>query len=136
MTPLLLPLEYPALFLAGLVLGLGICSTTCLPIMGACLLGSSRKATDGLFAAAAFTAGRLLTATLLGGICGVAGGAIKDALGVPALMGLAGVLTIGAGMYLIVRPRQPACQSCPKAGAPPLLLGLASPLIPCLPYAA
>ena len=62
MTPLLLPLEYPALFLAGMALGLGVCSATCLPLMGACLLGNSRRPADGLYAAAAFTLGRLLTA--------------------------------------------------------------------------
>ncbi len=132
MTPLSLPLEYLALFLAGLALGLGVCSTTCLPLMGACLLGNSRRPADGLYAAAAFTLGRLFTATVLGGLCGAAGGTLSPS----ALIAISGLVTLGAGVYLLARPRPGACRSCPKAGTPPLLLGLASPLIPCLPYGA
>jgi sulfite exporter TauE/SafE len=136
MTAFSLPLEYPALFLAGLALGLGVCSTTCLPLMGACLLGNSRRPADGLYAAAAFTLGRLFTATVLGGICGVFGGVLKSALDGSSLIALSGLVTLAAGVYLMARPRKAACTSCQKAGAPPLLLGLASPLIPCLPYVA
>jgi sulfite exporter TauE/SafE len=131
-----LPLTLPALFLAGLAFGLGICSTSCLPLVGTCILGNSRKAGDGFWALASFACGRLLTAGLLGGLCGGLGQAAMAWLKTPSMTLASGFFTLMAGLFLLFRPRCGECASRKRAGTPPLFLGLASPLVPCLPYAA
>ncbi|TYT76037.1 sulfite exporter TauE/SafE family protein [Desulfobotulus mexicanus] len=131
-----LPLEFPALFLAGLAFGLGICSTSCLPLMGTCILGNSRKPSDGILALLSFISGRLFTAGLLGAIFGGLGQAAMARLETPSMTLASGLFTLLAGLFLLFRPRCSGCASRKRAAAPPLLLGLASPLVPCLPYAA
>ncbi|TWI74182.1 sulfite exporter TauE/SafE [Desulfobotulus alkaliphilus] len=131
-----LPMEFPALFLAGLAFGLGICSTSCLPLMGTCILGNSRKASDGILALLSFVCGRLFTAGLIGAIFGRLGQAAMARLETPSMALASGLFTLLAGLFLLFRPRCSGCASRKRAAAPPLLLGLASPLVPCLPYAA
>ncbi|MCW7754011.1 sulfite exporter TauE/SafE family protein [Desulfobotulus sp. H1] len=132
----LLPLEFPALFLAGLAFGLGICSTSCLPLVGTCILGNSRSRGDGLAALLSFSGGRLLTAALLGALFGGMGQAAMAWLKTPSMTLASGVLTVAAGIFLVLRPRCGGCRSRGRNRTPPLMLGLASPLVPCLPYAA
>lgn len=131
-----LPMAFPALFLAGLAFGLTVCSVTCLPLVGACIMGNSRSGTDGLRAFVGFACGRLVTASLLGALCAALGRTVLAPLGLPVLTLVAGGVTLGAGLLLLFRPRCAACAKRSKAHTPPLLLGLASPLVPCVPYMA
>lgn len=131
-----LPAEYPTLFLAGLAAGFGICSLTCLPLLGACLLGNSREKGDGLRAALTYSTGRLLSAATAGAFCGYLGHLASEIVKSPLLFILSGIFTLAAGIYLLIHPR-PACCDCRRhATTPPLLLGLSGSLIPCLPNAA
>lgn len=131
-----LPLEFPALFLTGVAFGTGFCSISCLPAISACILGNSRKKADGLSAMASFSAGKLLVATLLGGVCAGLGRALLESLGTDFFSGASGLFTLFAGLVLIFRPARTSCDKRCAGHAPPFLLGMASPFTPCLPYAA
>lgn len=132
----MLPMEFTALFLTGLGFGVGICSISCLPVISACILGNSRKGSDGFYALISFSAGKLVTAALLGALCAIVGRTLMADIKPEVFAQASGLLTIFAGLVLFFRP---ACTSCGEKKArqtSPFLLGMASPLTPCLPYAA
>lgn len=131
-----LPTDFTALFIVGLSFGFGVCSVSCLPLVGAYIIGNSRKSADGCWALLSFACGRLFTASILGGICAGLGQAVVKSLETPVMTLISGIFTLSAGLFILVRPRCVHCRANNRAHTPPFILGLASPLVPCLPYAA
>jgi hypothetical protein len=127
--------ELAGAFVLGLTMGLTACAASCLPFIGTWVFagaGGGRVAAGDL---SLFLAGRLLGYAVLGAAAGYAGDGLIKALNGPAghiAIGLAG---IAAGAALLARPRQHRPCHVSGCGMPPLALGVALSLSPCVPLA-
>jgi cytochrome c-type biogenesis protein len=137
-----------SIWLLGVSMGMTACTVTCLPVLGTWALGRASRGTEAFAHTAAFMAGRLAAYTLLGGIAGLAGMGLAKALGGPVGNFAIGTASVVAGLWLTARPSHPcgepgtATVRFHRAGAarrdnlPPVLLGAALALTPCMPLAS
>lgn len=137
-----------SVWLLGVSMGLTACTVTCLPFMGTWALGRASRQGEALAHTAAFLAGRVATYTLLAALAGAAGQGFIRALGGSWGNGVIGAASILAGLWLVARPagvrRAPAAAVMPlhfqrrpqSDGFPPLFLGAALSLTPCVPLAS
>jgi len=148
-------------WLLGVSMGLTACTVTCLPFMGTWALGRASGQREALLHTGVFLGGRIFTYTVLAALAGAAGLGLAKALG-----GTWGNVAIGgasilAGLWLLAKPAGTGCSSglmpstatasaVPPAptfavvhmhrrkgdSLPPLFLGAALSLTPCVPLAS
>lgn len=137
-------------WLLGVSMGLTACTVTCLPFMGTWALGRASGRTEAFLHTGIFLAGRIATYTLLATLAAGVGAGLAQALG-----GVWGNVAIGgasilAGLWLLrpsrrcagVSPRlslgaaQPLRFHRRRDSLPPLFLGAALSLAPCVPLAS
>lgn len=137
-------------WLLGVSMGLTACTVTCLPFMGTWALGRASGQREALLHTGVFLGGRVVTYTVLAALAGAAGLGLAKALG-----GSWGNLVIGgasilAGLWLLAKPVGRGCGTVPPTPAftvvhvhrrkadslPPLFLGAALSLTPCVPLAS
>lgn len=135
-------MEEPALlsiWFMGAAMGLTACAATCLPFLGTYAFGQGGGAAAGLSLTGAFLAGKVAAYAVLGGIAGLAGDWLTDALGGTAgTVALTGA-AVAAGVWLLVPPkkRPNGCATLQRGrNLPPFVLGFALSLIPCAPLTA
>lgn len=121
-------------FVLGASVGLTACAVSCLPFIGTWAMARGQGGWAAAEDLAAFLAGRLAGYALLGGLAGWAGESLGRALSGPAghlAIGLAG---IAAGLALVAGGGKSG-KSCAatRFGLPPLALGAALSLTPCMP---
>jgi cytochrome c-type biogenesis protein len=145
-------------WLLGVSMGMTACTVTCLPFMGTWALGRASGRGEAFLHTGVFLAGRVLTYTLLAALAGAIGVGLAKALGGSLGNAVIGVASIGAGLWLLLRPAR-GCGAVPHAGhsmpprltfpeaqpirfqrkrdsLPPLFLGAALSLTPCTPLAS
>lgn len=137
-------------WLLGVSMGLTACTVTCLPFMGTWALGRASGRVEAFLHAGVFLAGRVATYTLLATLAAGVGSGLVQALG-----GAWGNVAIGgasllAGLWLLrpsghcagVSPRLSLREVRPVRihrrgdSLPPLFLGAALSLTPCVPLAS
>lgn len=125
-------------WLLGLSMGLTACTVTCLPFMGAWVLGRGGGNRAALRDTGVFLLGRVTAYSLLGGLAGALGAWLTQTLsgGVGNLF--VGVASIIAGVWLLLPARRNGSCSAARngAGTPPFLLGFSLSLTPCAPLAS
>lgn len=128
------PAGVASAWLLGLGLGMTACTATCLPYMGAWVLGRERGAVLG--DTAVFLAGRVAAYGLMGLSAGLAGAWLTRALegGIGHLV--LGVVSLAAGLWLLLGRTQRGCAASRRGRASPLALGFALSLTPCAPLAS
>ncbi|WIM04856.1 MAG: sulfite exporter TauE/SafE family protein [Candidatus Nitricoxidivorans perseverans] len=136
------------IWLLGVSMGMTACTVTCLPFMGTWALGRASGQREAFLHAGVFLAGRMATYTLLAALAGAAGLGLAKALGGAWGNGVIGAASILAGLWLLARPASPGCKAAslsPVApvrlhrrhdSLPPLFLGAALSLTPCMPLAS
>lgn len=138
-----------AIWLLGVSMGLTACTVTCLPFMGTWALGRASGRREALLHTGVFLGGRVFTYTLLGLLAGAAGLGLAKALGGPWGNAAIGAASVLAGVWLLARPPGRSCATAaPSPTAPirihrprsdhlpPLFLGAALSLTPCVPLAS
>lgn len=127
-----------AVWLLGASLGLTACTATCLPFMGAWVLGRGGTQRQTLRDTALFIGGRILAYTLLGILAAGAGVWLAQAMRGGTGNLLIGCASIAAGGWLLhpVRTHTPCGAARKAGGTPPLLLGFSLSLTPCAPLAS
>ncbi|BBI99630.1 hypothetical protein FGKAn22_13230 [Ferrigenium kumadai] len=138
--PSLLPQQTTlfTVWLLGVSLGLTACTATCLPFMGAWVLGRGGTQLDALRDTMLFAGGRIVAYAMLGAIAGGAGMWLSTMLRGGTGNLVIGLASIAAGIWL-VRPTiaHKPCGIVRKAGnSPPMLLGFSLSLTPCAPLAS
>ena len=144
-------------WLLGVSMGLTACTVTCMPFMGTWALGRASGQREAFLHTGVFLAGRVTTYTVLAALAGAVGLGLAQALGGTWGNAVIGGTSILAGLWLLARPAGKACATAPgyAAGAadavspaptfqtvrfqrkadtlPPLFLGAALSLTPCMP---
>ena len=138
-------------WLLGVSMGLTACTVTCLPFMGTWALGRASGQREALLHTGVFLGGRVFTYTVLAALAGAAGLGLAKALGGTWGNAVIGGASILAGLWLIARPPAKACGAVSPAptfpapvhvhrrkadSLPPLFLGAALSLTPCMPLAS
>lgn len=148
-------------WLLGVSMGLTACTVTCLPFMGTWALGRASGQREALLHTGVFLGGRVFTYTVLAALAGAAGLGLANALGGTWGNAVIGGTSILAGIWLLARPVGKACGAVPMHEAetahavppaptfaviqvhrrkadslPPLFLGAALSLTPCVPLAS
>ncbi len=150
-------------WLLGVSMGLTACTVTCLPFMGTWALGRASGQREAFVHTGVFLAGRVTTYTLLAALSGAVGFGLAQALGGPLGNTLIGAASVLAGLWLLAKPTGKACSAVLPAGRPsgrkrpeeaaptfapvqvhrrkadslpPLFLGAALSLTPCMPLAS
>lgn len=137
-------------WLLGVSMGLTACTVTCLPFMGTWALGRASGQREALLHTGVFLGGRVFTYTVLAALAGAAGLGLAKALGGTWGNAVIGGTSILAGIWLLARPVGKACGAVPPAptsaviqvhrrkadSLPPLFLGAALSLTPCVPLAS
>jgi len=138
--PALLPQQTSllAVWLLGVSLGLTACTATCLPFMGAWVLGRGGTQVQALRDTALFVSGRIVAYAVLGAVAAGAGTWLAQAMRGGSGNLVIGFASIGAGVWLLRSSRmRPSCAAARGAGGtPPLLLGFSLSLTPCAPLAS
>lgn len=128
------PAGVASAWLLGLSLGLTACTVTCLPYMGAWVMGRERG--TALADTVAFLAGRVTAYALLGLAAGLAGAwltqVLQGGIGHVAI----GVASLAAGLWLLRGTSRRGCAAGRRAHASPLAMGFALSLTPCAPLAS
>lgn len=125
-------------WLLGVSLGLTACTATCLPFMGAWVLGRGGTQLQVLRDTGLFATGRILAYTMLGAVAAAAGTWLSQAMRGGTGHLVIGFASIAAGIWLLraAKPHSP-CSVAKSAGStPPLLLGFSLSLTPCAPLAS
>lgn len=125
-------------WLLGVSLGLTACTATCLPFMGAWVLGRGGTQLQVLRDTGLFATGRILAYTMLGAVAAAAGTWLSQAMRGGTGHLVIGFASIAAGIWLLraARPHS-LCGVAKSAGStPPLLLGFSLSLTPCAPLAS
>jgi thiol:disulfide interchange protein DsbD len=135
----------------GVSMGLTACTVTCLPFMGTWALGRASGQREALLHTGVFLGGRVATYTVLATLAGAAGLGLAKALGGTWGNAVIGGASILAGLWLIAKPTGKACSAMSPASTlmapvhvhrrkadslPPLFLGAALSLTPCMPLAS
>jgi thiol:disulfide interchange protein DsbD len=137
------------LWLLGVSMGMTACTVTCLPFMGTWALGRASGRAEAFLHTGIFLAGRVLTYTLLAALAGAIGVGLAQSLGGSLGNSVIGGASILAGLWLLRRPAR-ACGGVPprltsaqpirfrkqRDTLPPLFLGAALSLTPCMPLAS
>lgn len=139
------------LWLLGVSMGMTACTVTCLPFMGTWALGRASGRAEAFMHTGVFLAGRVLTYTLLAALAGAIGVGLAQSLGGSLGNAVIGGASIVAGLWLLRRPAR-ACAGVPprltlqttqpirfqkqRDSLPPLFLGAALSLTPCMPLAS
>ena len=146
-------------WLLGVSMGMTACTVTCLPFMGTWALGRASGRGEAFLHTGVFLAGRVLTYTLLAALAGAIGVGLGKALGGSLGNATIGVASIGAGLWLLLRPSRACGAVLPRGfppvtprltfgdaqpirfhrkrdSLPPLFLGAALSLTPCTPLAS
>ena len=139
------------LWLLGVSMGMTACTVTCLPFMGTWALGRASGRGEAFLHTGVFLAGRVLTYTLLAALAGAIGVGLAKALGGSLGNAVIGGASILAGLWLLRRPlsscsgvssrltfsqAQPIRFQRKRDSLPPLFLGAALSLTPCVPLAS
>jgi len=138
------------IWLLGVSMGLTACTVTCLPFLGAWALGRASGQHEALLHTAVFLAGRVITYTLLAALAGAVGLGLAKGLGAGWGNAAIGSASLIAGLWLLIRPSARPCQPARFAptsapirlhrrrmdALPPLFLGAALSLTPCVPLAS
>jgi len=127
-----------SIWVLGLSVGLTACTATCLPFMGALVIGSGQS-TDGAFRqTGAFALGKILAYSLLGGAAGFLGEVLLDVVEGDLGHWLIGGVSIAAGgLLLYSRQVTNGCRTSRLLnGSPPFALGFVLSFVPCAPLAA
>ena len=135
----------------GVSMGLTACTVTCLPFMGTWALGRASGQREALLHTGVFLGGRVATYTVLATLAGAAGLGLAKALGGTWGNAVIGGASILAGLWLLAKPAGKACGAVSPAptfvapvcihrhkadSLPPLFLGAALSLTPCMPLAS
>lgn len=125
-------------WLLGLSMGLTACTVTCLPFMGAWVLGRGGDNRAALRDTGVFLLGRVTAYSLLGGLAGALGAWLTHALSGGIGNAFIGVASIAAGLWLLLPSRlNGGCSAARNAAStPPFLLGFSLSLTPCAPLAS
>lgn len=127
-----------SIWVLGLSVGLTACTATCLPFMGALVVGGGQSAGDAFRQTGAFATGKVLAYALLGALAGYLGEVILDVVEGNLGHWLIGAVSIAAGAMLIYGHK--VANGCRTSrlfhGAPPLALGFVLSFVPCAPLAA
>ena len=137
-------------WLLGVSMGLTACTVTCLPFMGTWALGRASGQREALLHTGVFLGGRIFTYTVLAAMAGAAGLGLAKALGGTWGNVVIGGASILAGLWLLAKPAGNGCGAVPSAptsavihvhrrkadSLPPLFLGAALSLTPCVPLAS
>jgi len=137
-------------WLLGVSMGLTACTVTCLPFMGTWALGRASGQREALLHTGVFLGGRIFTYTVLAAMAGAAGLGLAKALGGTWGNVVIGGASILAGLWLLAKPAGKGCGAAPPAptsavihvhrrkadSLPPLFLGAALSLTPCVPLAS
>lgn len=136
-------------WLLGVSMGLTACTVTCLPFMGTWALGRASGQREAFVHTGVFLAGRVTTYTVLAMLAGAVGSGLAQALGGAWGNTLIGGASIVAGLWLLRKPAGEACAAPPAPtfapvhihrrksdSMPPLFLGAALSLTPCMPLAS
>ncbi|MDK9715444.1 MAG: sulfite exporter TauE/SafE family protein [Sulfuritalea sp.] len=138
-------------WLLGVSMGLTACTVTCLPFMGTWALGRASGQREALLHTGVFLGGRVFTYTVLAALAGAAGIGLAKALGGTWGNAVIGGASILAGLWLLAKPAGKACGAVSPAptfvapvrihrqkadSLPPLFLGAALSLTPCMPLAS
>ena len=138
------------IWLLGVSMGLTACTVTCLPFLGAWALGRASGQREALLHTAVFLAGRVITYTLLAGLAGAVGLGLAKGLGAGWGNAAIGSASLIAGAWLLIQPWAESRRAAAPAptyapirlhrrrpdAVPPLLLGAALSLTPCMPLAS
>lgn len=140
-----------AIWLLGVSMGLTACTVTCLPFMGTWALGRASGQGEAFLHTGVFLGGRVCTYTVLGAAAGAAGIGLAKAMGGPWGNAVIGAASVLAGLWLLARPAGKGCDAVSPAptftapirihrrradSLPPLFLGAALSLTPCVPLAS
>jgi cytochrome c-type biogenesis protein len=148
-------------WMLGVSMGLTACTVTCLPFMGTWALGRASGQREALLHTGVFLGGRVFTYTVLAALAGAAGLGLAKALGGIWGNAVIGGASILAGLWLLAKPSGKGCSAVSHQGTscgtvspaptlvapvrvhrrkadslPPLFLGAALSLTPCLPLAS
>lgn len=127
-----------AVWLLGVSLGLTACTATCLPFMGAWVLGRGGGQREVWRDTLMFACGRISAYALLGAVAGGAGLWLSTMLRGGSGNAAIGLASIAAGLWLL-RPafEHRPCRAVGNAEhTPPWLLGFTLSLTPCAPLAS
>lgn len=121
-------------WLLGLGLGMTACTVTCLPYMGAWVLGRERGTV--LADTAVFLSGRIAAYATLGLLAGLAGAwlttVLEQGIGHLAI----GAVSLVAGLWLMLGRTRRGCGASRRGRSSPLAMGFALSLTPCAPLAS
>ncbi|MCW8914793.1 MAG: sulfite exporter TauE/SafE family protein [Magnetovibrio sp.] len=127
-----------SIWVLGLSVGLTACTATCLPFMGALVVGGGHSAGDAFRQTGAFALGKVLAYALLGAAAGYLGEILLDVVEGDLGHWLIGGVSVVAGAMLVFGHK--AVKGCRTSrlfnGAPPLALGFVLSFVPCAPLAA
>lgn len=122
----------------GLTVGLTACTATCLPFMGALVVGSGQSASEAFRQTGAFALGKVLAYAVLGSAAGFLGEVLLDVVEGHLGHWLIGGVSIAAGGMLLYGHK--AAKGCSTSrlfnNAPPFALGFVLSFVPCAPLAA
>lgn len=132
------PVTLLGVWLLGLSMGLTACTVTCLPFMGAWVLGRGGGNRAALRDTGVFLLGRVTAYSLLGGLAGALGAWLTQALSGGIGNAFIGLASIAAGVWLLLPQRRTGSCGAARNGAatPPFLLGFSLSLTPCAPLAS
>ena len=127
-----------SIWILGLSVGLTACTATCLPFMGALVVGGGQSAGGAFRQTGAFALGKVLAYAVLGAAAGYLGEILLDVVEGDLGHWLIGGVSIVAGGLLIAGHK--AAKGCQTSklmmGAPPMALGFVLSFVPCAPLAA
>ncbi|MBE9558639.1 MAG: sulfite exporter TauE/SafE family protein [Proteobacteria bacterium] len=127
-----------SIWVLGLSVGLTACTVTCLPFMGALVVGGGHDGGAAFRQTAVFALGKVAAYVLLGGAAGALGEILLDVIAGNLGHWLIGGVSILAGIWLVAGAK--VVKSCATSrllqGSPPFLLGFALSFVPCAPLAA
>ena len=127
-----------SIWILGLSVGLTACTATCLPFMGALVVGGGHGAGTAFRQTGAFALGKVLAYAVLGAGAGYLGEVLLSVVEGHLGHWLIGLVSILAGVFLVVGNR--AAKGCATsrvfANAPPFALGFVLSFVPCAPLAA
>jgi len=127
-----------SIWVLGLSVGLTACTATCLPFMGALVVGGGHSPGMAFRQTGAFALGKVLAYAVLGGVAGWFGEVLLDVIESNLGHWLIGGVSIAAGAFLVYGHK--AAKGCATSrvfqGAPPFALGFVLSFVPCAPLAA
>lgn len=128
-------IDLAGIFLLGLSVGLTACAASCLPFIGTWAFSRAGGGSSAALDLGGFLAGRLLGYGLMGAGAGYAGENLLRMLSSPGGNVLIGVAGLAAAAALAAGGKRHAPCRAAASGMPPVAMGLALSLTPCVPLA-